>query len=1296
MCEEQAKNINVFIQFIKLDCPATPIDNFKLPIAAPPPPLNDQNLTESEVYYLSTSSASLQPRRKSLDATQSAIVNMTFTKTGLVNAQYPFDTYIINCKFPNYDQRFGFQLFLHRQFFEIMKKLVKRVKQTDLVGLKLTPNVSQMSVATIPSIQLSYRPFSEITVEAILHTIAAATVPFPFGEPFIFHLTALRLPRENVEESLQTTYAYLKSQKENIADPGIRFNDKMISLPKSILLRKAYADHDFFLFKKYNQQDNIQLHRAAEALQAETNVGENNVISKIKEMQRIMCDYQIKVYSNRTNGNVHLFKGPVRQKKIHLFYVTNLDHFVALLNVKAFFKCSYKCSCCGYVKNDKLFHDCPEKCNGCKSKQKCQPDDEAKIRCSDCSRDFVSFTCFTLHLVNLRFGRTICQTLFKCDKCLNMVDLKDGRSEHACGFIFCNQCERTRPTVHTCFVTRHNKPTLQKWLIVFFNFDFDASLAVKLCVTQMVCEKCYFNEDATTKCKQCGISENYFHNIIGGDNCVDRFLNHIDVLHTTGNRPIFCVTHNLRYLNCLFRALSRRTVDVKIKMNGPHIELISYHNNRVKIMDSVNFFNVPLSKYSETFALTECCSEQYYTYLFNRTDAAKGAPRSAVPLAYKLSLSVTILRQGCLKFMDILNGVLNIYPFLESSTMRELLMFGYRKTTLTDNNSLSIVPTSLYTLRRNYSLLADKWFAHVRCEIGNDDDDDPIIFEHKIDYALVVSGYRLKSRMVYEFLECFANGCLKCFKNRRIDNHCFGGVPIEQLSLDERLTAIREKHQKLTELNLTVSVMWECDFRRFLKRYPEAHQKLNGLPEIRQSKLNYKDAIYPGIAEVCRRYYITRPGGNERIRCFRFRSLYAHVMKTCCYPIGVPTVFAQRECSALDITKTDGFIKCQILPPKNLFHPVLPIKLCDGRVVMTLCQSCAEQPTPLISYCKHSDAERTLSGTWVLAEVHLAIEMGYVMGDIYEVWQYSVSNRFFDTWINTFLKFKTETSGWPLDDMTDMEKTEYIARLITNEENLELTAENFAKNDAFRSLFDDILAGSWQAFNQSYTQSSVIGTFDELVLLISSSAIEVYDIYPWSDTSVLVNWRFKNEDHWEGQLNRVVSVGAFIAAYARIRMYREVLSRLTYVNAELKANVTLFYDTDHIYFIETPTKRSELPIGGSGIGELENALLPYGPNVYIIKFEAVDSQRYSYTVFDPDTGKMYQIVKSNGIEAKLMTSNVLFHFAERRDSEYEKRRKIDNDVGVMGRFNVADYFTVPYGYRILYTYTDSNETLVQK
>lgn len=102
-----------------------------------------------------------------------------------------------------------------------------------------------------------------------------------------------------------------------------------------------------------------------------------------------------------------------------------------------------------------------------------------------------------------------------------------------------------------------------------------------------------------------------------------------------------------------------------------------------------------------------------------------------------------------------------------------------------------------------------------------------------------------------------------------------------------------------------------------------------------------------------------------------------------------------------------GIVKCKILPPRRLNHPVLPERS-GGKLKFPLCHKCAENEK---HPCKCSPKERALIGTWCTPEVIKALDKGYKILAIYEVYHWSktarygdVTNGLFSDYINTFLK----------------------------------------------------------------------------------------------------------------------------------------------------------------------------------------------------------------------------------------------------------------------------------------------------
>ena len=132
--------------------------------------------------------------------------------------------------------------------------------------------------------------------------------------------------------------------------------------------------------------------------------------------------------------------------------------------------------------------------------------------------------------------------------------------------------------------------------------------------------------------------------------------------------------------------------------------------------------------------------------------------------------------------------------------------------------------------------------------------------------------------------------------------------------------------------------------------------------------------------------------------------MYPSVLKYETFPVGHPEIITK---DFKPIDQYFGIIKCKILPPRKLNHPVLP-KRSGGKLKFPLCYRCAKNEN---HPCKCSPEDRALLGTWCTPEVLKALDKGYKLLKIYEVYHWSktakygdVTNGLFSDYINTFLK----------------------------------------------------------------------------------------------------------------------------------------------------------------------------------------------------------------------------------------------------------------------------------------------------
>ena len=149
-------------------------------------------------------------------------------------------------------------------------------------------------------------------------------------------------------------------------------------------------------------------------------------------------------------------------------------------------------------------------------------------------------------------------------------------------------------------------------------------------------------------------------------------------------------------------------------------------------------------------------------------------------------------------------------------------------------------------------------------------------------------------------------------------------------------------------------------------------------------------------------------------------SLYSFVCKYFKFPVDHPVIHVGDACLGMEtMLQKEGLMKCCILLTRTLYHPVLHFRY-NSKLLFCLCRTCAiEQNT---NVCTHETvADRALIGSWVIDEIRLVVQMGYRLIEVFEFYEYEVTQYdpatdrgwLFVEYINTFLKLKAEASVYP-------------------------------------------------------------------------------------------------------------------------------------------------------------------------------------------------------------------------------------------------------------------------------------------
>lgn len=316
-----------------------------------------------------------------------------------------------------------------------------------------------------------------------------------------------------------------------------------------------------------------------------------------------------------------------------------------------------------------------------------------------------------------------------------------------------------------------------------------------------------------------------------------------------------------------------------------------------------------------------------------------------------------------------------------------------------------------------------------------------------------------------------------------------------------------------------------------------------------------------------------------------------------------------------------------------------------------------------------------------------------------EVWHFEDSTQYdpetkkgglFASYINTFLKVKQESSGWPDGVETEEEKEKYIKEYF-EVEGILLDREKIKYNPGLRAVSKAMLNTLWGKFGQSDDMAQTTFTDSPAKVLehLGSAKIEVTNLNFHTDYLCEMSYKVKECFRTQNKNTNVV-IAAFTTSYARLKLY-SVISKLN--------SRCLYFDTDSAVYIEREGEYS--PPLGNNLGELTSEVNPKDGK-FIQTFISGGPKNYAYKL---DSGKT--VCKVRGITlnynaVKLVNFDTLNEMVQPHPSVQTVRvplpGKITRDTvnkKIVNRDTHKDYRvvytkrvrqpngfdTLPYGYR---------------
>ena len=178
--------------------------------------------------------------------------------------------------------------------------------------------------------------------------------------------------------------------------------------------------------------------------------------------------------------------------------------------------------------------------------------------------------------------------------------------------------------------------------------------------------------------------------------------------------------------------------------------------------------------------------------------------------------------------------------------------------------------------------------------------------------VLIPDAINKKMKIIKEFYGCYFHGCPKCHPE-----------------LNEKYNKTLQREDILRGEGYSIETMWECQWLE-MKRNLSNREDIE--TQAKAQNIKTRDALYGGRTECFKRY--VKCTDKQKIFYFDVVSLYPTVNSLDDYAVGFKKYVNVHPNDILN-DKFIGLVKCDVIPPKDLYKPVLPDNS-DGKLLFHL------------------------------------------------------------------------------------------------------------------------------------------------------------------------------------------------------------------------------------------------------------------------------------------------------------------------------------------------------------------------
>ena len=724
-----------------------------------------------------------------------------------------------------------------------------------------------------------------------------------------------------------------------------------------------------------------------------------------------------------------------------------------------------------------------------------------------------------------------------------------------------------------------------------------------------------------------------------GEDCVKQFLQYLEELCEGYNVTV--IAHNFKGYDGLFVLRECYKSKLKVDQIRQGLKLLMLKHKNIRYIDSMSFIQGSLRSFNSTFGIPQDeVQKGYFPYRFYTketeqyvgplpekhyygpehmsvkerpvfdawyqaetlkylADPSKVFDLQAEMLKYCIS-DVKLLKAGCEIFRKGSEEIIGLNPF-DVITIAASCMTDIKKNHLPENMVAAEPIMGWRSGIQTQSTEAKQWLLWEEKKLGRQIRSAMNEGEYHIPGTRYhVDGYDPQTRTCYEYNGCFWHGCRTCFPNREEKHQRLGDRGMEAARKDTE-----KKKEALLKRGYQVKEIWGCEWAGEKRDNEECWNFVSQLQFV--EPMNPRNAFFGGRTNAVKLYHQCK--ADEKIEYADIVSEYPTVLKFKEFPAKHPEILV--EPGTTDITQWFGLIKCKVLPPRKLYHPVLPVHA-EGKLLFPLCRSCIpaelEKASPFRSCtCHHTEEERAMVGTWCSPELQKAVEKGYQILHVYEVHHFAERlSGFCPSYIDKWMAVKAENSKLPSWVQTQEDK-ERFAQQYQDSIGITLDPTKLnGENKGLRQIGKIRMNSSWGRFAMRANKPKTVQVTSLLELhnYLNSDKHEFKAPRIIDDQTIELTYVNKEEDT-ELAKDTNIYIAAFTTSWARLMLYDAL---------DILGDRVLYYDTDSVIYIRIPGL-PDLKFG-SMLGNWESEM---AEGDHITEFISAGPKNYGYVTFQGKT-----------------------------------------------------------------------------